>query len=464
MNSPVVVPPHSEASSSSTSKVWRVGTLTYTSAGLAVLFCWLLWGDFAWNMKERAIVPVVQLMLKRFAASDLIVGILVGSLPAALGMIVGPMISVRSDRHRGRWGRRIPYLLIPTPIAVLAMTGLAFAPAVGSWLHALLGAHSPGLFTANLIAFSFFWTVFEIATIIANSIFGGLINDVVPAEVIGRFFGLFRAVSLLAGIIFNFWLVGHAQNHYVAIFLGLGILYGGGFALMCFKVKEGDYPPPEIVAADHKPHPLLAAKLYLRECYANPYYLWLFTGLTLAMLASGPVNSFSIFYVQSLGMSLDVYGKYVALTYVISLALSYSLGALADRFHPLRTGIIATALYAAAMIWAGFCAKTVETFAVALVLHGVLSGVFFTCTASLGQRLFPRTKFAQFASANGIIGAIGFLVMPPLVGLLLDYTGHVYRYTFVIGAGLALAGLAALLVVHRKFMKLGGPKNYIAPE
>jgi hypothetical protein len=43
--------------------------------------------------------------------------------------------------------------------------------------------------------------------VIANAVFGGLINDVVPPALIGRFFGLFRAVSLLAGIIFNFWQV-----------------------------------------------------------------------------------------------------------------------------------------------------------------------------------------------------------------------------------------------------------------
>ena len=40
-------------------KLWRVGTLTYTGGALAVLFCWLLWGDFAWSMKERAIGPII---------------------------------------------------------------------------------------------------------------------------------------------------------------------------------------------------------------------------------------------------------------------------------------------------------------------------------------------------------------------------------------------------------------------
>ena len=38
-------------------KLWRVGTLTYAFGGLVILFSWLLWGDFAWSMRDRAVAP-----------------------------------------------------------------------------------------------------------------------------------------------------------------------------------------------------------------------------------------------------------------------------------------------------------------------------------------------------------------------------------------------------------------------
>src|SRR5580765_6898830 len=76
-------------------KTWRVGTLTYTTAGLVALFAWLLWGDFAWSLKDRAVPPVVQLLLKKFNATDLILGVLTGSLPAAIGLFLGPIISYK---------------------------------------------------------------------------------------------------------------------------------------------------------------------------------------------------------------------------------------------------------------------------------------------------------------------------------------------------------------------------------
>lgn len=99
--------------------------------GLIVLLCWLLGGDFAWSMKERSITAVLQLLLQRFDASDFLGGTLIGSLPAAMTMLLGPVISYRSDRHRGKWGRRIPFLLFTVPVAVLSMAGLAFSPSLG---------------------------------------------------------------------------------------------------------------------------------------------------------------------------------------------------------------------------------------------------------------------------------------------------------------------------------------------
>ncbi|MEI8309916.1 MAG: MFS transporter, partial [Verrucomicrobiota bacterium] len=91
-------------------KTWSIGTLTYTTSGLRNLFCWLLWGDFAWSVRDRVIPVVMQLLFKRFGASDMIAGLLFASLPSALGLIIGPVVGFKSDRLRTRWGRRIPFL------------------------------------------------------------------------------------------------------------------------------------------------------------------------------------------------------------------------------------------------------------------------------------------------------------------------------------------------------------------
>ncbi|NDC73836.1 hypothetical protein EBZ70_00770 [bacterium] len=58
-------------------------------------------------MREHPVAPVLQLMLKKFKASDLITGPMMMTIPAALSMIIGPIVSFRSDRHRSRLGCRV---------------------------------------------------------------------------------------------------------------------------------------------------------------------------------------------------------------------------------------------------------------------------------------------------------------------------------------------------------------------
>ena len=142
----------------------------------------------------------------------MVTGLIFSSLPAALGMIIGPVISFKSDRLRSRWGRRIPFLIAPVPLIVVSTVGLALCPVFGVHLSHFLGPYSPGVNGSVVILMGIFWVMFEISIIISYAVFGGMINDVVPQEVVGRFFGLFRAVSLIAGILFFFNVMARRRN------------------------------------------------------------------------------------------------------------------------------------------------------------------------------------------------------------------------------------------------------------
>ena len=450
--------------SSSSSRTWQVGTLTYNFRGLVRLCCWLLWGDFAWSVRDRAVWPVMQLLFKKFGATDLVAGLLLASLQSALGLIIGPVVGYKSDRLRTRWGRRIPFLVATIPFIVLSVMGMAFCPQLGGFLHHFLGRHSPGVNTSILIILGIVWTIFGMSVATANSVFGALLNDVVPAEVLGRFFGLFRAVSLIAGMIFFFWLMGVAETQFTLIFLGVGVVYGVGFTLMCFKVREGEYPPPPGGPGQAR-NPLLAIKSYFKDGFGHPYYLWYFGATILANLGVNTAfNLYSVFYAKSLAMDMTMYGKSITLTFFISLCLSYPLGILVDWFHPLRVSIFVLALYAGAMAYGFLFVHGPHVFAIALVVHGVLSGTFFTTSAALPMRLLPRAKFAEISSACGVLLNLVGIAFPPVLGLLLDFTHHDYRYTFLAGFVFTTGAVIAFLVLQSKFMALGGPANYVAPE
>jgi MFS family permease len=455
------------ADSTPESKTWQVGTLTYTTTGLIVLFCWLLWGDFAWSMKERTVGPVLGVLFHEFHASDLVTGLFFTTLPAGIGMILSPIVSFRSDRHRGRWGRRIPFLLIPTPFVVLGMLGLAYSPMLGARVHGMLGPTAPSSETIVILSFGIFWALFDIATVVTQTVYNALINDVVPQEVMGRFYGLFRAVTLIAGALFNYSIFGKADTEYIWIFLGMGTLYGVGFVLMCRNVREGDYPPVPPMDKGRDIHGFLhAAKTYFQECFSLPYYRWYFAFNAISAIITSPINLFTLYFSKSPGinMTTDALGKYITLMMLISLCLSYPLGALADRIHPIRASMAALVLYALGTMWGGLFARDQSTFIIAFLMNGVLSGIYFTTSSSLGQRLLPRAEFAQFSSAGGIIIALCSMALGPAVGMFLDHVHHAYRYTFLMSCILSLVALVGLIIVYRKFLELGGPDSYKAPE
>ncbi len=452
--------PGNEAGAGKGEPRWRAGTLAYTSSGLFLLFGWLLLGDFSWSMRERSVAPMAQWYLGQLGISNLLFALLTGSIPALLGISIAPIVSVMSDRHRGPRGRRIPFLLMTTPFAAGAMIGLGLTPL----LARAVAGRLPGLdaTTAALIGFCLSWTIFEIATIAGGAVFGGLLNDVVPPGLIGRFHGLFRAVSLIDGILFNYWLMGHTPGYFTPILVGLGLFYGVSFMLVCLKIREGSYPPVA-PAGPMRRSPAAGIAGYLRTCFSKPYYVSVFLMMTLAALAFLPMNTFAIRYASHLHIGMDAYGKVVALTYLISLLLAYPLGWLADVFHPLRVGAVTLGLYAGAMLWTASRAATGEAFLPALLLHGVCSGSYFTCSASLGNRLYPASHFARYASAAGILISLSALFFPVAMGALIDWGGGAYHWVFPAAGGIALCGLALTVSVYRQFLRHGGLQSYAAP-
>jgi MFS family permease len=266
-------------------------------------------------------------------------------------------------------------------------------------------------------------------------------------------------------MVFNFWILGQVPAHFTLIMTVIGVFYGAAFMWMCFKVKEGEYPPPppRTVTRNVASGILVSIGTYFKECFSKSYYVSVFIMLMTAYLCFAPINTFALPYSRSLDISIDTYGKFLALTFMVSLCLSYFLGWLADIFHPIRVSLAALIGYALVTAWGWFYATTPASFLGAWVAHGVLSGCFFTSAASLGQRLFPHDKFAQYASAASMVLAPANIALAPVIGFLIDRTGGIYRHTFAAGFVLALIAVVSGLIVYRQFIKLGGPNAYVAP-
>jgi maltose/moltooligosaccharide transporter len=425
------------------------GTLTYTSWGLCTLIFWLLFGQFAIAMRERTAVPSALELLRQYHASDTLMSLLIAALPALISLAIAPVISYRSDRYRGKRGRRIPFLLWQTPLTAALMVGLGLSPWLGTRIDALLGAASPGLDACVLGVFALFWALFETMAIMTMAIYAGLVNDVVPRGLQGRFYSGVRVVSLGAGIVFNTWLFKLTEHHLMEIFVGIGILFGTGTMLMCLKVREGQYAAPPADSAAAGTGFAMGARTYLVECFSKPYYVCIFAALMCGSIAPMPFTTFSQIYAGVLGISKAELGQLLAASFAISIAMAFLVGAAVDRFSALRVTTLVMALYFASSLFGYFLIDSGEhNFHIAYMCHVVISGGYYTAVASLPMRLFPGERFMQFNSAAFLMAQGASALVSVIQGPLLDYSNHDYKLTLLFGAVFALASVLLLARVR----------------
>jgi MFS family permease len=431
-----------------------VGSLAHTRQGLAMAIFWILLGAFAWALKGRTGQPTVQILLSDFGESDDSSGILVGAFPGFLTLLFLPILGYLSDSFRSRWGRRIPFLAITIPFVAVSMLGIAVSPSLGTYLGQTLDWHLPG---DNNVVFllSLSWGLFAFADITGNLIFSALINDVVPEFMLGRVFGGIRAFALLAGVLFNYYLFQRVEAGFASIMLGVGLFVVVAITLLCINVREGVYParPPRVKGWSDLTH---EAQNYFSECFGTRFYLLLFIAWGLSTTAWSSVNYYSIFFASSL-TTPGHYIELLTITYLISFLMAYPIGVLADRFHPLRLGIVTLALYGLATLWGAIFATTPLNFDIAFVLHGVFSGAFLTSTASLLLRLLPRLKFATYASAAGVMVCFFNIIIAPLAGFVLNMAHRDYRYIFFLSSIQSWLALIVMVVVYRLFLAWGRP-------
>ena len=255
---------------------FSVGTLTYDKRALWLLFFWLMWNDFSITLLEQVTKLTGILMRDRGASYTLIATF--GTIGGLLGMWINPVFSTWSDRLRTRFGRRRPILLIATPLFAVSLCAIAFMPDLYHFLMRFDFAAA----TLNRIPVNGEILFIGVASIV-NGMFNAVVLaiftyfywDVVPEIVLSRFNSLAKIVTVGAGLVWNFFVVGYAEHHTKTVYLGVSIFCLSVYMLSVWKVKEGEYPAPEARKTTSVLEPILD---YFKDCFSKPYYLWIFLG------------------------------------------------------------------------------------------------------------------------------------------------------------------------------------------
>ena len=458
------------------SKTYHCGTLTYTKAGLAVLFSFLLWGDFAITLMETVVPSILPLKLKDLGASNIIIGLFLSSIPSFMSVFMCPYISFKSDRFRSKWGRRIPFILFTLPFLCLNLLLLAFSEDISGWLHTHTQLKEISPATMTIITIGIFFVAFNFFHMFVGSVFSYIFNDVVPVAFLGRFMGLMRIVGGIAGFLFNYFVFKYAESNMREIFIGTTVLYFIGVGMMCFFVKEGEYPP--VSESDVKlSRGWNGFKTFFRESFSHKLYWtkFLYRGVSFIGGASGV---FGIFFLKEMGLSLDYIGKAAAIVSVAGIAAAYFAAVFIDRWHPLRiltySSVFAVVFTASGWVWL-FVTLSPEAFFWLNMFGAGLIGTFHGLLGALSSlpldmRLSPKSRFGQFCSAQAIIFHVGTILGGVGVGIFFDSlkklfhgSDYIYRFSFAWSGFWLLIATIVICSLYRQWQALGGDKHFHPP-
>lgn len=465
------------ANCSASAKTYRCGTLTYTKFGLAALFSWLLWGDFCYTMMESVVPSIVPLKLKDLNCPNWIMGMILTTIPGVLAIAVCPWVSFKSDRYRSKWGRRIPFIIWTLPFLCISLALLGWSDSISGFLQGnstFLLQFAPTTVTIAVIAL--FLAMFQFFNAFVNSVFWYLFNDIVPPQFLARFLGIFRIVGAGAGALYNYFIFQYAETNMREIFTGAAILYFIGFGIVCFMVKEGEYPPVEGERGkdDKKTGGL---KVFVKESFTNKFYWTIFLFSIFQNAGTSSIGAFMVFFFIDMGLSLSQSGKMNAITGIAGLLAMYLAAIFIDRWHPLRvltySCVFAFLGYSMGLVWL-FVTLPADFF-FWLCLGGGLISVFQSallggCFMPFLMRVFPQSRFGQFCSAMSVLRTFVGIVSGMLAGLFIDlmkYLCHgsdfAYRFIYIWLSLGAVIYVIFIIIAYREWYRLGGDTHFHPP-
>jgi MFS family permease len=445
-------------------RIYRCGSLIYTKRGLVVLFAWVLWGDFCFNMMETVIPSIMPLKLRSLGSANWVIALIMSTLPGVFNTTICPWVSFKSDHYRSRWGRRIPFIIYTMPFLTASLLLIGFSDSIGLWLHKWMFSGSAVTSSAVIVGLiAVFAAMFDLFNMFVGSVFFYLFNDVVPDEMQSSFMGWIRLVGVVGGALYNWLVFPYAMSHMRIIYVGAALLYFFGFGLMCLKVKEGEYPPPP--EHDQGPSLIRDIKGFAKECFTIPFY-WL-------------IGVFNVFFQQSMGLDLSLIGKASAASGVVLAIFLTFAGVLADRWHPVRVdaylNAMGTFFAVGGLMWLLIDPPAPGVYVwvvVGLSITGaLLSAVGGTAYMPRMMHLFPKGRFGAFCGAQALVRSAGTMVGGLCAGVFLDLVkrgypaGSLYPYRFILVWQIffAMVTFGFCYATYRYWKRMGGETGFAAP-
>ncbi len=357
-----------------------------------------------WQSLHIIILPLRLLGFSGEAQKNTYLGLLTFA-GLLLAMIIQPIAGVISDRSGFSWGRRRPYVLFGTAVALLFLPGIGLA-----WGFT-------GLFIS--------YCLLQISTNTAQGPYQAFIPDLVPEGKKGVASGVKGLLEILGGIALIYPLAIFMDRYFLGegsqwLWLVIGALAVVLLAAMLATVISVKEPAPVRVSG-------ISIRAALRQTFKidireNRDFIWFLVSRLLVFMAFTTIQQFALNFlrdVTGVNNPAEATARFSILAVIGMLAIVYPAGFLSDRIgrKPIAVG---AGLLGAAGIAIIFFAHDYGTILVAAGVIGVSIGAFNSANWALATDLVKKGEEARYLGLANVATA-GGAALARLIGPVIDY-------------------------------------------
>lgn len=321
-----------------------------------------------------------------------------------LAMFVQPIAGAISDRSGFGWGRRRPYVLLGTALALLLIPGIGYA----------------GSYAAIFIIYC----LMQVSTNIAQGPYQAFIPDLVPEKKRGIASGVKSLLEIVGGFGLVYLIV-YIGNHFTRegtswLWLILGILATmllAALLITIIAIKEHPAvagPKSPLISTLYK-----GFKVDIKN--SHDFILFLISRL-LFIMALTTLQSFAFYFVQDTVKVVNPATATAELLVAVGIGMVvavYPAGRLSDILG--RKPILVTAgLMGASGILVLFFAPSYRYILIGGCLLGIAAGAFMSSSWALATDLVPGNEEAQYLGLANMATA-GGAALARLIGPVIDF-------------------------------------------
>ena len=363
------------------------------------------------------------------------------------GLFISPVVGAWSDSLRTRWGRRMPFILIGIPIAVIAaavipLVPLGITPALNGQTGQLIGL---------LVPFVVAMFVVLLAFAVVRPAADVLLFDITPSAQRSTANGIAGAI---AGLFVVLTALGGAALY--DVYGPLPFWIAAGLAIIVLLLARAWIREPDALASAAelagRPFTLRGIVAFIRELprdYASSLIFLLLSNL-LAYVALGQMQAFlSSYGVFSLGMAEGDAAMLVAIPAIAFMLAAIPAGMTANRIGRKRTQIIGLLGYASGALVI-FLMPDATMLTVGLLICGLTWPLANGVQVAMIVDSAPvETLMGTYTGLRQISVTLGFIIGPILGGSLVEALGNDYRWMWLAMTIFLVLAAAALVPVTR---------------